>query len=43
MSIRASGFKSVGSLIVTKNSALGEDLDWERNVKPPPVITEVVS
>ncbi|KAJ0441187.1 putative U3 small nucleolar ribonucleoprotein complex, subunit Mpp10 [Helianthus annuus] len=26
-----------------KNSALGEDLDWERNVKPPPVITEEVS
>ncbi|KAJ0915763.1 putative U3 small nucleolar ribonucleoprotein complex, subunit Mpp10 [Helianthus annuus] len=28
---------------VLKNSALGEDLDWERNVKPPPVITEEVS
>ncbi|KAJ0612223.1 putative U3 small nucleolar ribonucleoprotein complex, subunit Mpp10 [Helianthus annuus] len=28
---------------LAKNSALGEDLDWERNVKPPPVITEEVS
>ncbi|KAJ0560822.1 putative U3 small nucleolar ribonucleoprotein complex, subunit Mpp10 [Helianthus annuus] len=28
---------------VLKNSALGEDLDWEWNVKPPPVITEEVS
>ncbi|KAL8217543.1 hypothetical protein R6Q57_020916 [Mikania cordata] len=26
-----------------KNSALEVDLDWERNVKPPPVITEEVS
>ncbi|MFS7984758.1 putative U3 small nucleolar ribonucleoprotein complex, subunit Mpp10 [Helianthus anomalus] len=26
---------------LAKYSALGEDLDWERNVKPPPVITEV--
>lgn len=26
-----------------KNSALEVDLDWERNAKPPPVITEEVS
>lgn len=26
-----------------KNSALEVDLDWERNVKPPPVITEEFS
>lgn len=26
-----------------KNSALAVDLDWERNAKPPPVITEEVS
>lgn len=26
-----------------KNSALEVDLDWDRNVNPPPVITEEVS
>ncbi|MFS7908324.1 putative U3 small nucleolar ribonucleoprotein complex, subunit Mpp10 [Helianthus anomalus] len=41
--IQQSDHKSSTSYSRCKNSALGEDLDWERNVKPPPVITEEVS